>query len=192
MTQRLVYSREAIAEAAFELARRKGWGAVTARSIAARLGSSTMPIYSSMSSIREIEREVRARAESLLLDYQRRPFTEDPALNKAVGYVAFARDQKNLFRFLYVDRPLPSGRRGSSARTVTTQEELMKSDKVPNLEDQTRVARQDPRILKSWIFTHGLASMISSGVLELSDEEIRDLLRQAGGAFFMFEEHEHE
>ena len=111
MTQRLLYTREAIAEAAFELARQKGWVAVTARSVARKLGSSTMPIYSNMSSIDEIEREVRSRAESLLLDYQRRAFTEDPALNKAVGYVAFARDQKNLFRFLYVDRPLKAGRK---------------------------------------------------------------------------------
>ena len=67
----------------------------------------------------------------------------------------------------------------------------MKSDQVPNLADQTRVARQDPRILKSWLFTHGLASMISSGVLDLPDEEIRDLLMEAGGAFFMFEERKH-
>jgi AcrR family transcriptional regulator len=192
MRQRLIYTREAIAEAAFELARQKGWTAVTARSVARKLGSSTMPIYSSMSSIDAIEREVRVRAESLLLDYQRRPFTDDPALNKAIGYVAFARDQKNLFRFLYVDRPLASGRRSRAGRTAATLEELLKSDKVPNLADQTRVARQDPRILKSWIFTHGLASMISSGVLVLPDEEIRDLLMEAGGAFFMFEEHKHE
>ena len=26
----------------------------------------------------------------------------------------------------------------------------------------------DPRILKSWIFTHGLASLVSSGVLDLA------------------------
>ncbi len=189
MTQRLTYTREAIAEAAFQLAREKGWAAVTARSLARKLGSSTMPIYSSMSSLRQIEREVRARAEALLLDYQRRPFTGDPALNKAMGYVAFARDQKNLFRFLYVDRPLPPGRKGKAGRPVASLEELLQSDKVPNLADQTRVALQDPRILKSWIFTHGLASMIGSGVLDLSDEQIRELLLEAGGAFFLFEEH---
>ncbi len=189
MTQRLTYTREAIAEAAFKLAQEKGWAAVTARSLARKLGSSTMPIYSSMSSLRQIEREVRARAEALLLDYQRRPFTGDLALNKAMGYVAFARDQKNLFRFLYVDRPLPSGRKGKAGRPVASLEELLQSDKVPNLADQTRVALQDPRILKSWIFTHGLASMIGSGVLDLSDEQIRELLLEAGGAFFLFEEH---
>ncbi len=188
MTQRLTYTREAIAEAAFQLTREKGWAAVTARSLARKLGSSTMPIYSSLSSLRQIEREVRSRAEALLLDYQRRPFSEDPALNKAAGYVAFARDQKNLFRFLYVDRPLASGRQGKAGRPLASLEELLHSDKVPNLADQARVARQDPRILKSWIFTHGLASMIGSGVLDLPDEEIRDLLLEAGAAFFLFEE----
>jgi hypothetical protein len=51
---------------------------------------------------------------------------------------------------------------------------------------------QDPRILKSWIFAHGLASLISSGVLDLSDERIKSLLLEAGGAIFMYEKPRHE
>jgi AcrR family transcriptional regulator len=184
MTQRVFYTKEAVLEAAFELTREKGWAAVTARNIAKKLGSSTMPIYSSMKSMEEIEQEVRRRAEAVLLDYQRRRFTEDTNLNKAVGYVAFARDEKNLFRFLYVDRPVEESANGREGRHLTTPEELITSDVVPNLTDQARVAMQDRRILKSWIFSHGLASMIGSGVLHLPDSEIRDLLLEAGAAFF--------
>lgn len=186
MTQKIFFTREAIIQAAFELTREKGWGAVSTRNIAKRLGSSTMPIYSSMKSMEEIEREVRALAETVLLDYQRRRFTEDVAQNKAVGYVAFARDERNLFRFLYVDRPVTG--EGGEDRPMPTLEELTTSDAVPSLEDQTRVAMQDRRILKSWIFTHGLASMIGSGVLDLPDGEILSLLQEAGGAFFGFED----
>lgn len=191
MPQRTFFSREAILEAAFQLTRERGWAGVTSRSIAKRLGSSTMPIYSTTRSMSEIEREVRRRAEAVLLAYQRRPASADIALSKALGYVSFARDEKNLFRFLYVDRPAGAGRiegeasgeeAGDKAPPATTFEELVAGDALPTLEEQTRVAMGDPRILKSWIFTHGLASMLASGVIELSDEAIRSLLLAAGTA----------
>jgi AcrR family transcriptional regulator len=187
MTQKVSFTKEAVIRAAFELTREKGWVGVTARNIARKLGSSTMPIYSSMKSMEEIEREVRAQAEALLLDYQRRPFTDDAAENKAVGYVAFARDEKNLFHFIYVDRPVSGNAGGGEDRPTLSLEDLTTSDSVPSLADQTRVAMQDRRILKSWIFTHGLASMIGSGVLHLPDVEIKALLEEAGGAFFTSE-----
>ena len=106
MTQRTIFTREMIVEAAFSMTREQGWGGVTARSIALRLGSSTMPIYSSLKSMDEIEKEVRRKAEELMHDCQRRPYTAETLLNSAVGYVVFARDEPRLFRFLYVDRPL--------------------------------------------------------------------------------------
>jgi AcrR family transcriptional regulator len=186
MTQKVFFTREAIIEAAFEITRDKGWAAVSTRSIARKLGSSTMPIYSSMRSMEEIEAEVRSRAEALLLDYQRRPFSDQPAQNKAVGYVAFARDQKNLFRFLYVDRPVKDTSAEEGTRSMSLAD-LAEGEGAPGLAEQTRVAMQDPRILKSWIFTHGLASMISGGVLDLPDDRIKDLLLEAGAAFFMSE-----
>jgi AcrR family transcriptional regulator len=188
MTQRVFFTKEAIIQVAFELTREQGWSAVSARSIARKLGSSTMPIYSSMKSMLEIEAEVRARAEGILLDYQGRHFTDDVVLNKAAGYVAFARDERNLFRFLYVDRPVSGAADEREERPMISLEELTQGKLVPSLADQARVAMQDPRILKSWIFTHGLASMIANGVLDLPDERIRDLLLEAGGAFFLFED----
>lgn len=188
MTQKLYFTSEAIVEAGFALTREKGLGAVSARSIAKKLGSSTMPIYSTLKSMEEIERLVRARAESLLSDYQRRPYTDNPVQNLAIGYVAFARDEKHLFHFLFVDRPvaaiLKNG--GESARDAL---EARAADAVAgHLPGDTRLSLHDPRVLKSWIFTHGMASLVGGGVLDLSDEKIRDLLAEAGGAFFPYED----
>lgn len=56
-------------------------------------------------SIVELERAVQRRGRSLLRDFQQRPWTKDALLNMAFGYVAFARDEKNLFRFLYLEKP---------------------------------------------------------------------------------------
>jgi AcrR family transcriptional regulator len=180
MTQRTMFTKEKIVEAAYQLTREAGWLGVTARSIAVKLGSSTMPLYSSLKSMGDIETEVRARAEACLHEYQGRRPAAEPLLSSAVGYVAFARDERNLFRFLYVDRPLAVHRPGAGRRTV----DAVKSGGIVNLADQAAVAMKDPRILKSWAFTHGLASLISSGVLDLPDETIARLLLEVGAAIY--------
>lgn len=187
MTQKLFFTSEAILEAAYSLTREKGWAAVSARSIAKKLGSSTMPIYSTLKSMEEIERMVRARAGSVLSDYQRRPYTDNPVQDLAIGYVAFARDEKNLFRFLFVDRPVAADLAdgGDGARDALARAADAAAGQLP---DGTRLSLQDPRVLKSWIFTHGMATLVGAGVLDLSDEKIRDLLVEAGGAFFRYED----
>jgi AcrR family transcriptional regulator len=183
MTQKTFFTKEAILEAAFTLTREEGWGGVTARNIAKKLGSSTMPIYSSMKSMDEIESEVRSRAEALMLDFQKQRYTGEPPLDMAVGYVTFARDEKALFRFLFVDRPSPRGTRHESEAGTVSYEQLVQGTEPVRLADQVPTALQDPRILKSWIFTHGLASLLSGGVIDLPDGKIKTLLLEAGAAF---------
>lgn len=184
MTQKTFFTKEAVVEAAFTLTREKGWAAVTARSIARKLGSSTMPIYSSMKSMQEIEAEVRARAEALLLEFQGRSYGGVASLDLAVGYVTFARDERNLFRFLYVDRPAHEVTEAGGSHKTTSAEQFLSGAPPVSLADQVPTAMEDPRILKSWIFTHGLASLVSGGVLHLTDEKIRGLLMESGAAFF--------
>ena len=177
MTQKALFTKEKIVEAAFQLTREKGWSAVTARSIAQKLGSSTMPVYSSLKSMNEVERVVRDRAEALMHEYQRRRFTGETLVDSAVGYVTFARDEQHLFRFLYEDRPLPParGRRGADVNEVGG---------VVDLADQAVTAMADERVLKSWAFVHGLASLISGGVLDLPDATVVRILREMGLAFY--------
>ncbi len=180
MTQRAVFTKDMIVEAAFQLTRETGWQGVTARNVAARLGSSTMPLYSSLKSMDEIEKAVRARAQQCMQDYQKKAWSPEPLLASAVGYVAFARDEKNLFRFLYVDRPVRVGASPGDGGEKSV-EELRG---VVDLADQAAVAMKDHRVLKSWAFTHGLASLISSGVIDLPDETIARLLLEAGSAIY--------
>jgi AcrR family transcriptional regulator len=184
MTQKISFTKEMIVEVAFSLTRELGWSAVTARSIAKKLGSSTMPIYSSMRSMEEIEQEVRKKGEKLMFDYQKRSFTDNPMLNMAIGYVTFARDEQKLFRFLFVDRPVAVSRQDVEPEPGEPEPGYAPLNGVVTLADQAPTAMKNPLVLKNWIFTHGLASMISAGVLDLADERIRSLLEEAGGAFY--------
>ena len=180
MTQRTVFTREMIVDAAFQLTRAHGWAFVTARTIAEKLGSSTMPLYSTLKSMDEIEKEVRVRAEACMHGYQREKYTDEVLLSSAVGYVVFARDEKNLFRFLYVDRPVAAGQGGDKGQARDVQE----LGGVVDLVDQATVALKDPMVLKNWAFTHGLASLISSGVIDLPTARIATLLTEVGSAIY--------
>jgi len=180
MAQRTVFTKEMIVDAAFQLTRELGWSSVTARTIAQKLGSSTMPLYSTHKSMEEIEREVRLRSEACLHGFQRAKYTGEQLLDSAVGYIVFARDERNLFRFLYVDKPLPATRRESTGNAKDAQE----LGGVVDIADQAETALRDPRVLKSWAFAHGLASLISSGVIDLPTERIAALLSEMGSAIF--------
>lgn len=185
MTEPVTYTRERVVEAAFELIREEGWSTVSARSIAQRLGSSTMPIYSHLRSIAEVERALRAKARAMLKEFQSRPWTADVLLNLAFGYIAFARDERHLFRFLYIDRP-----------DVIAEGEMsgMKGFFDQEFADRTEVADAvaalgpglDSLVEHSWIFTHGLAMLLSSGSIgHCTDERILQLLQNAGQAFYL-------
>lgn len=186
MTQPTTYTREKIVEAAFELIREGGWGSVSARSIAGRLGSSTMPIYSHLQSISEVERELRSLTRRVLHDFQSRSWTDDALLSMAFGYVAFARDEKNLFRFLYLERPevIEPGDLSNMKSFFDT--EHGDREDVANALAQMDASGLEALIEHTWIFTHGLAMLVNSGSLgDCPDETILRLLRNAGEAFYL-------
>jgi len=187
LKQPSVYSRSQIIDAAFELVREQGWSGVSTRAIAQKMGSSTMPIYSHLRSVEELEKEVGDKARALLKEYQQRPYTEHVLLNLAFGYVVFARDEKNLFRFLYLEKPERldledvSGMRESFFAEFGEQSEQAKAF----LEMQE--AGQKAVVQYPWIFTHGLAMLVNSCAFgSNSDEVIMRYLKNAGEAFYLW------
>lgn len=194
MSARQVISQESILDAALVLVREGGWAAVSARSLANRLGSSTMPIYSVIGSMEELKRLVAARAASLLADCQHQPRSENPLLDLALGYVIFAREEPGLFRLLSE----VSGEEGDQAKAVAA------AALDPGLEAGTRAAgsmaetlavfsapqQKSDFVLRTWIFTYGLAELVSGGKVRMDEAEIARHLEAAGGAFYVREQQE--
>jgi AcrR family transcriptional regulator len=185
VVQPSVYSREQIIDAAFQLLREEGWAAVSARSVAKKLGSSTMPIYSHLRSIDELEMELRAKARILLKSYQQSSYTEQVLLNLAIGYVAFARDEKLLFRFLYTDKPEGINLEDGNFMRESFLSEFGKDSAEGRELAAMKESGQEAVVRYAWIFTHGLAMIVNSGALEaVSDQLISGYLKNAGEAFY--------
>ncbi len=195
MPARVSIDRERIVEAALDIVREGGWESVSARSIAARLGSSTMPIYSGIGSMEELRNLVRKRATALLEASQRTPRTQDPTLDLALGYVVFAREEPRLFRFAITPAGRGGRRREEDAKARAPEEPVTDRPAADALEDREdvanllatiadRIGRED-FILRSWFFTHGLAELIAVGAVRMNDAEIVRHLQAAGAAFYI-------
>ncbi len=187
MSQPSVYSRDQIIDVAFDLVREKGWSAVTTRAIAKKLGSSTMPIYSHVQSVEELEKELRIKARQLQKRFQQHPYTEHALLNLAFGYVVFARDEKQLFRFLYLDSPEQMDlANGEGIRDAFFLEYGEDSEEGRALMEM-KSSGQESMIQYTWIFTHGLATLVNAGTIgSNSNQIIMRFLMNAGEAFYLW------
>jgi len=197
MGQPKVFSREQVIDTAFNLIRKNGWGSVSARSIAKELGSSTMPIYSNMNSLEELEQELKGKSRACITEYHSRTYSGEQLLDIAVGYVVFARDEKQLFRFLFIDRPDVT-----QSEDVQFQQEQFYAQfgKQSTKSRELQVVPENIQkylIQNSYIFTHGLSMMVNAGIIyPCSNETIISYLQQAGEAFYLLgmskEEASHE
>jgi AcrR family transcriptional regulator len=183
-----VFKKEQIIDAAFALLRRRGWKGVTVRTIARELDSSTMPIYSAKLSMEDLEWELRAKTWALIQEYQRKPYTDNPLTNMAVGLAAFAREEPCLYRFLYVERPLLEREGEVEEQTQKFKQAFGRHKELIKALRLVPEGIQNPLMLKSWIFVHGLASLLGNGALEMSEKKVIRLIEEAGGAFYIFEQ----
>jgi hypothetical protein len=187
------FELETVVDSAFQVLRREGFSAITARSIAQELGSSTTPIYWVLESMDKVEETLRLKTLGLMAEYQAKKYTDNVFINLAIGYVEFARCEPNLFRFLCLEnmKPLNASEVGSFNDNLAR---LLGSD--PPFEayfgkiDQKSM---DAVTLQSWIFTHGLAVAVSTKMLAFdSEKEIENLLVSAGGAFYQMQMNNHQ
>ena len=91
------YTREQIVDTGFEIVRETGWKGLSTRSLAARLGSSPIPIYSCFSSIKNLETEIIKKVIECQQSYMNRRYTADLWHDHGIGYVLFAVEQRQLF-----------------------------------------------------------------------------------------------
>jgi AcrR family transcriptional regulator len=193
MPARTAIERATIIAAAIELIREGGWAAVSARAIAQRLGASTMPIYSAIGSMEDLRQAAFVEAALALAAAQRKPKTGNEALDLAVGYVAFARDEPLIFKFVM------SMQRDMGPRLLEAAENPERLGGIQDIEIVRSVLGslsapevKEDFLLRSWIFAHGLAQLVAEGILVMDEKEIVRHLQEAGGSFYFFEKRKEE
>jgi len=169
------FSKDDIVGAAFTVVRRNGRSALSARSIARELGSSTMPIYSCMGDMDGIEEQVAIRSLELILAYQTRPVTGDAMLDFVLGQVNFAQDEPQLYRVIYLSSDASQQERKARLSTIggtRLRAVLSRDPKYASLSPSS----MKKLLERALIFAHGYASLLSLGLTtEMAPDELRHL-----------------
>ncbi len=175
------FKTQDIIDAAFHIIRTQGQEKCSARAIANELHSSTMPIYSCIKSMKELEEAIVKKAIDLLLHYEMQERTGITSLDMGVGYILFAKKEKHLFRMLFFSESGDANSELSNRLTEYAFDTLLgKLEGFALMEGLTHEQKRDV-FNKMWIFNHGLAVMLNNSVIEdMSEEEISRLLMDTG------------
>ncbi len=165
------YKAEDVINAALEVVREKGFSKLSTRTIAEKLHSSTMPIYYSGVTMPEIEKEIATRAWAILEKHQSKVRTGDPVMDMIIGFVMFAREEKNLFRCFRSEKM-------NTVNIVNAEKAFQKNMQI--LKDHNIMKKFSPErvtdvLIQGWIFANGIALLVNSPIVksipELNSEE---------------------
>ena len=160
MARRKRFSIEDIQEAAFQVVRKNGIHHLTARAIAREMKSSTMPIYTCVSSMREIEESVVKQAWRVLQAYQSRSWTGDVFVDMGLGYVLFSKEEKYFFQCIHAEAYETINTRYSEKNLENSLEKLADH---PMFKTISRPVAEKI-MFHGFLFSHGFASLLNSGM----------------------------
>ncbi len=164
-------TKDEIVAATLELLRHEGENAMNARRIAAHLGCSTQPVFSNFASMEELQHAV------LLASYQYyhnfllqevQSGKHPPYKAYGMAYVRFAREEKMLFRVLFM-----CDRKGLALIPSSDF-----SEAVDMIMQANHVTREQAELwhMEMWSCVHGIATMLATSFLELDEDLISDMI----------------
>ena len=186
MPTTLKITKEKILDAAFSIARSYGIDKVSNREIAKRLNCSIRPIYYQFKNVDELNKELYVKIEKFFYKFIMDNMVDTMPLYKQVGinYIKFAREEINLFKFLFMTRSdlIP---KEFVSKDQEDFKELVKLIKI-----STKLSDKDIESfhIKMWIFAHGIATLSANNTVEFNDEQISHLLSLEFQALMLLKE----
>ena len=172
MPPKAKFTREDVADAAFALVREQGSDTLTARSLAARLGSSPKPIFGLFSSMEEVKKAVIQKAQALFSARIGQEMAEGrfpPYKASGMAYIRFAQEERHLFQLLYM-----RDRSGEPPMEEDPNTALM----IQLIQKGTGLSKENAWLLhlETWIFVHGIATMVATSYLDWQEDFISSSL----------------
>ncbi|ACT00446.1 TetR/AcrR family transcriptional regulator [Paenibacillus sp. JDR-2] len=180
-------TKEKVLAAAFELVREQGLTALTARSVAQKLGCSTQPIYSVYGNMNDLKDDVYEKAVQFALSSMKAYENDSnvPVLNLAIGSLHFAQAEKQLFKAVYL----------SGHKKYTSQKDKFIAEEMYTayFRSRGRLSRISDEKLRKIVkalsvYLIGLGTMINTNTLDLSIEEATAMIQDMYEALLMKED----
>ena len=175
------FDENSIVEAALEIAEDEGLSGITARKVAARLGSSVAPIYANFDRIDDLIDRVVTRVFEASTKELGRGDGVDPLADIGRASIAFARNHPALFRELALQ-----------PNRYMDSYEVMESQilRIMSQDDSTAHWTHEQKrkfLFKLRAFQLGLSAMMAVGLVPrwLSEEQIDEMLLEVGEDLLM-------
>ena len=168
-------SRDEIIDAAVEVLRDGGFSSINARSVAKKLGCSTQPIYVSFRSMDELRTALTVRAMEMhtkrVRDSLREHNGNDSRFSSyGMGFVKFAAEEKQLFRWLYLE----------GEQLGAYQNDVLEAEVIQTVVDEFGYSQETARgFYRDMVyFSYGLAILANTDHLNLTEPELREAFRR--------------
>ena len=169
MPPKAKFTEQEIIEAAVSITREKGINAVTAREVGAVLGVSSRPLFTYFRSVDELKRAVYERVKEIYQEYIRVGLAmEIPALGVGMQYIRFAREEPELYKYLFLAPP--EGVSGSAMEVLRLSTELVRDSimRIYNMDAETA----DRFFRDLWLVAYSFTTLIVTGECQYTDDEI--------------------
>lgn len=178
MPPKIKVTKEEIMNEAIRMVREKGMDSLNARDLAKELGCSVHPIFRAYNSMEGLKTEAYKMAENNFNEHMMSALehSEDGFLNMGLAYIDFAKNEKNLFKLLFMTDAFQEQSIMDIAGTTEGDDEV-----IEMLCQRTGLSIKGSKELYTgiWLTTHGIAAMFATNNCKFSDEENRRLLNNS-------------
>lgn len=181
MPPKIKVTRDQIINAAVELTRHSGIESVNARAIAKELDCSIQPIFKNFETMGSLKQHLVEKAQVIYDDYTQKGMSSqaNPFLGIGLGYVRFAKEESNLFKLLFMTNEFKKIGFIQLIKDDENQEIVQLISRMSGL----NIKKSEQLFIDIWLTTHGIASMIATNDLVLSEIEIIKILTDAFNGF---------
>lgn len=174
-------SKAMIQDAAFEMTKEYGFEAVTARKLAEKLNCSTQPIFRAYENMNELRIDLFYMSSQYFAEYMlnKKSRSQPAYLTMGMAYIELALKEKNLFSLVasvddFGGDPLGDAVLGENSNKIF--------EKLPEAE---KLSQKDRTKLVTMVsaFTHGIASLLASGRVSLTEKEQKEYITRAYESF---------
>ncbi|MDO4537271.1 MAG: hypothetical protein Q4B54_03840 [Coriobacteriales bacterium] len=175
MPPSIKFSRKEIVRSAVKITRTGGIGSLTARALATELGSSTRPIFTYFDSMSSVRREVFLAAKDCYRSYVEQGLSEPiPFLGVGLSYVRFAREEPELYKLLFLEKPDDAG--GGAIESLAFSQDLVRESLMHIYQMDSEQA--DCYFRDLWLIAFAFATLIVIDDCPYTDEQMAEVFSE--------------
>lgn len=172
MPPKAKFTREEIIQAALHIVRSSGAQALSARTLSAEIGSSSSPIFTVFQNMEEVQWEVLKAAKAVYQSHVKEDMEKgvySPYKGIGMTYIRFAKEERELFRLLFMrDRSKEQESDGKAEM-----HDIIRLLSIETGLDMETAYRFQTEMV---FYIHGIAAMIATSYVDLSEEAISGFL----------------